>query len=461
MPDGQAPMPVTRRRLLTGSALLAGGALAGPLLAACDASSGGSGGSGGKGSSGKTTLTVMYASNELTKEHIAEFERQNPDLKIQLVEPGNDDAKLNAMLASGSPPDFVRGAAVGSANNNARGLATNLDPYLDKSSLLTKTDLLAVNDNWRWDGQRIGAGPYYGITKDWSQDATLWYNQALFKRAKVAYLSTSTPTTYDELLNLGRKLAVRKNGKTTSYGLGIEWQWGLPGPLFSMVLSQGGSIYNDDLTQTDLTSAAAKRALQWLVDLAQSGVAPSSLNPLPDSADLSTFTAGRMAVSQDGYWYGGNFVKAPADLQANIRMAPAPVMGDKRVSPCYAGQGAWIPAKSKNKDAAWKLMEYFMAGPPAVERATSGWGLPALKSLLPKMPQDLPYQKEAFKTAQAELAYNVPMPSSPYVTVGNWITALNQYVDQAARKKITVDVAAQKVTDDINKLLKQGKDRIG
>ena len=49
----------------------------------------------------------------------------------------------------------------------------------------------------------------------------------------------------------------------------------------------------------------------------------------------------------------GNFIEAPAKLQADIRMAPAPLMGDKRVGPCYVGMGAWIPAKSKNKDAAW------------------------------------------------------------------------------------------------------------
>ncbi|GAA4720559.1 ABC transporter substrate-binding protein [Phytohabitans rumicis] len=455
MPDGPTPGLFSRRRFLAGSALVAGGAVTAPLLSACDAGTSGSGDSGG----GTTTLTVMYASNELTKEHIADFESKNPGIKITLIE--NDDTRLNAMLAAGNPPDFVRGAAVGSANNNARGLAASLDPYLDKSSVLKKDDLLPVNDSWRWDGKQIGAGPYYGITKDWSQDATLWYNRALFAQAKVEPLSTTEPVTYDQLLEIARKLTVEKDGKTVVYGLGIEWQWGLYGPLCSMILSQGGSLYNDDLTQTDLTTPQAKRALRWLVDLAQSGAAPSSLSPLADGADLSTFMAKRMAISQDGYWYGGNFVEAAADLKANIRMAPAPVMGDKRVSPCYAGQGAWIPAKSKNKDAAWKLMEYFMAGSPAQERAKSGWGMPALKSLLPLMPQELPYQQEAFQTAQAELAHNVPLPDSPYVTIGNWITSLNQYVDQAARKKITLDVAAQKITDDVNKLLKQGKDRIG
>ena len=458
MRDGYISPPVSRRRFLAGSALLAAGAVAAPALAACDASKGGGSATSG-GGSGKTTLTVMYASNELTKDHIADFESKNPDIKIQFIE--NDDTRLNAMLASGNPPDFARGPAVGSANNNARGLATNLDPYLDKSSVLKKSDLLPVNDSWRWDGHKIGAGSYYGITKDWSQDSTIWYNAALFQKAKLEPPSTTQPVTYDQLLDMSRKLAVKKNGKTTSYGLGIEWQWGIAGPLFQMIMSQGGSLYTTDLTQTDLTTPEAKRALQWLVDLAQSGSAPSSLNPLPDGSDLSTFTGGRLAVSQDGYWFGGNFTKSPADLQSALRMAPAPQMGDKRVSPCYVGIGAWIPAKSKNKDAAWKLMEYFMAGPPAQERATSGWGLPSLRSLLPKMPQDLPYQKQAYQTSQAELAYQVPMPDSPYITSSGWGDTLNKYVDQAARNKITLDVAAQKITEDVNKLLKQGKERIG
>jgi multiple sugar transport system substrate-binding protein len=442
---------VSRRRFLAGSALVAGGAVAAPLLGACNAGTGGAG--------GRTTLTVMYASNELTKEHIADFESKHSDITIQLIE--EDETRLNAMLASGEPPDFVRGAAVGSANGNARGLATNLDPYLARSSVLKTSDLLPVNDNWRWDGRRIGAGPYYGITKDWSQDATLWFNRELFDRTGVEHLSTTEPVTYDELLDIARRLTVRQDGKTAEYGLGIEWQWGLSGPLFAMILSQGGEVYNDDLTETDLTTPEAKRALRWLVDLAQSGVAPSSLNPLADEADLSTFMAKRMAITQDGYWYGGNFVEAPADLQETVRMAPAPVMGDKRVSPCYAGHGAWIPDKAKNKDAAWLLMEYFMAGPPAEERARSGWGLPSLRSLLPKLPQDLPYQKDAYETAQAELAHNVPMPASPYIVGTNWITLLNQYVDQAAREQITVDTAAQQITDEINELLRQGKERIG
>ena len=42
-------------------------------------------------------------------------------------------------------------------------------------------------------------------------------------------------------------------------------------------------------------------------------------------------------------------------------MAPAPVMGSKRVSPCYVGIGAWIPAKAKNKELAAQAVRDFVS----------------------------------------------------------------------------------------------------
>ncbi|MFC9689271.1 ABC transporter substrate-binding protein [Kribbella sp. NPDC056951] len=443
---------ISRRLLLTGATAAAGG-----LLSGCNAgSSGTSSGQGGSG--GTVTLTVMYNNNELTKEHVADFEAKNPGVKINFLQ--TDPTRLNAMLAAGNPPDFVRGAAVGSANLNARGLATDLTPYLDKSAVLKKDDLLAVNDGFRWDGSKIGQGPYYGLVKDWSQDATLWYNSALFDQVKVPHLSATEPIGYDELLAIGKRLTIRSGGKTTVHGLGLEWAWNLFAPMATMILQQGEQLYTDDLAEVDFTTPAARRAFSWYVDFARAGAGPTSLTPLPDGSDLSTFLAKRMAITQDGYWYGGNFVKESA-LQSVIRMAPAPRMGDQRISPTYAGVGAWIPAKSKHKDEAWKLMEYFMAGPPAEERAKSGWGLPALKSLLPKLPQELPYQKQAYDVAQAELQFAKPLPDTPYATVDTWNLTLDKNLQQVLKNQTTVDNACQAITKELNKVLKQGKEQIG
>ncbi|KRF21826.1 hypothetical protein ASG95_20570 [Phycicoccus sp. Soil803] len=424
------------------------------MLAGCTSSGGGAGKSGQAGSS---TVTLMAGAQDLSKEQIAEFEKLNPGITVKLIL--TDATRLNTMLAAGNPPDVAVGGAVGSANINARGLATDLTPYLQKSTVLKESDLAPVNNSFRWDGKQSGKGPLFGIVKDWSQDATLWYNTALFDKANVPHLSETEATTYDDLLKIAKQLTAKEGGKTKTYGLGLEWAWTLYGPMSAMILQQGGHLYNDDLTEINFNSPEARRAFQWYVDFAQAGVGPTSLNPLPDGSDFSTFAAKRMAITQDGYWFGGNF--AAKDALKTVKMAPAPVMGDTRANPTYSGQGWWIPKKAKNKDAAWKLMEYYMAGPPAQARAASGWGLPGLSSLMSKLPQELPYQKAAYATAQNELKYAVALPDSPYISVDLLNTTIDKYLKAAITKKMTVQDACAALTDELNKALKQGKDQIG
>jgi len=419
-----------------------------PLLAGCTV-----GGSTG----GTTTLTVMIGAQDLTKAQIADFEKKNPSIKIKII--NTDQSRLNTMLASGNPPDITVSGAVGSANINARGLATDLTPYLEKSKVLKERDLQPINNSFRWNGKKSGTGPIYGIVKDWSQDNTLWYNTALFDKAHVPYLSDTQPTSYDKLMDVARQLTTTEGGKTTTYGLGLEWAWSLYGPMAAMVMQQGGHLYNSDLSKIDFNSDAARRAFAWYVDFAQSGVGPTSLNPLPDGSDYSTVAAGRMAITQDGYWFGGNFA-APNSL-TTMRMAPAPIMGDKQVAFSYSGQGWWIPAKSKHKDAAWKLLEYYMAGPPAVARAESGWGIPSLKSLMSKMPQKTPYQKEAYAVAKNELNHSASLPDSPYISMDLLNTTIDKYLQLAIKKQMTVDQACGALTTDLNKTLAQGKSQIG
>jgi len=351
------------------------------------------------------------------------------------------------------------GGAVGSANINARGLATDLTPYLEKSDVLTEDDLQPVNDSFRWDGKQSGKGPLYGIVKDWSQDNTLWYNTALFDEVGVPHLSDTEATSYDDLLEIAKKLTVASGGTTEVFGLGLEWGWGTYAPMSAMIMQQGGQLFNDDLTEVDFTTPEAQRAFQWYVDFGKSGVGPTSLNPLPDGSDFSTFAAGRMAITQDGYWFGNNF--AADDAMKTVAMAPAPTMGDTRVAPTYSGQGWWIPEQAKNKDAAWKLMEYYMAGPPAEDRAASGWGLPSLKSLADKLPQDKPYQKQAYDVAQNELQYAEPLPDSPYISTDLLVTSIDKYLQSAIKGEMSVDEATAALTDELNEALAQGKDQIG
>ncbi|HLZ64006.1 MAG TPA: extracellular solute-binding protein [Ktedonosporobacter sp.] len=448
---------MSRRRFLSTSVVtvsaLAG---AGTMLDACDTSASSSSGS-SNGSATKTTLAVMYNPGELTPAHITEFQKLNPDIKINFLT--YDQVRLNAMFAAGTPPDFVRAAGVtDSPNLAARGLALNLDSYLAKSSVLKVDDLSPVNNAWRWSGKQ-GEGSYYGITKDYSQDGMFWYNAKLFDQAKVPYPDKTTPLTYDQLLDYAGKLTTRQGSKILSYGL--DAQWADPAHVIQMVLQQGGTVFSADFSKVDFTSAEARKVLQWYVHYGQAHVGPSPLDPNPDGWDGPPFLANRMAMAQYGFWFGGEISTATNDLPTHIGFAPAPVMGSQRVSDSFSAVGAWIPANAKNKDAAWRLMEYFMAGKPAHERAQSGWGLPALKSLQSEIPQAKPYQAQALQTQQNEAQYLTTLQFSPYIQVTAMQTVIDKYLQQAAKGQISVDGAAQQITDGINLLLQQGKQQIG
>jgi multiple sugar transport system substrate-binding protein len=338
----------------------------------------------------------------------------------------------------------------------------SLDPYLEKSKVLKKEDLASINEMWRWDGKQVGQGPYYGLAKDWSLDGMLWCNTTLFKKAGVTPLRTTDPITYDQLLDIGKKLAVKQGDKIQVYGLDAAWPSSALGManIYQMIMQQGGKVFSSDLTQANFTTPEALKSLQWYVDYTQAHIGPTPLDPDPNGWDGPTYLVNRMGITLNGYWFAGEIATGTPALQASALLAPAPLMGSKRISSCYAGTGIWIAANAKNKDAAWAFMEYFIAGTPAHDRAKSGWGVSSLKSLFSEMPQTQPYQKQAYQTVQEELKYFAPLTISPYATTTGIGTILDKYLQQAAKNQLTVSAAAQQITSEVNKLLQQGKQAI-
>jgi multiple sugar transport system substrate-binding protein len=161
-----------------------------------------------------------------------------------------------------------------------------------------------------------------------------------------------------------------------------------------------------------------------------------------------------------GYWFGGAINALPADVQPHLGFLPAPVMGPNRISVCLAGTGAWIPTVSKQKDLAWKFMEYFMGGQPSVDRATSGWGIPSLKSLFSKMPQTLSYQQEAFQVQQQELPYLKVLEFSPYISDDAFTSAFTAAIEPVVHGQRALDDGIKQLNTNVNTILVQGKQQV-
>ncbi|WP_405728410.1 extracellular solute-binding protein [Streptomyces sp. NBC_01537] len=440
-----------RRRFLAASA---GAALTAAALPGCASSV--DSGSGAKGA--KETLTIMDVA--WTKEDKQKAERA---LGMNLDIITFDVTKLNAMLAGNNPPDVVRGVgATDVPYFAARDLMADLDPYFAKSDVLKPSDLAAANDVWRYDSEakKQGTGPRYGMAKDYSQDCMFWYRTDLFEAAKLELPSDTEPLSCDEWLDLGKRLVKRRLGKVKVYGLSAG---ALNGPLTTflwMTASAGGSLFAEDLATVDFSSPEALKALTWYLDYAKSDIGPSVVNPNPDGWDWPTYQANRMAMANDGYWFGGS-IGGDAKVSEVSRFAPAPQLGSNRVSPCFGGTGYWVPKGAKNKDAAWKYFEYYFGGKLAQDRATTGWGIPSLKSLVPKMPQDTAFHKQSYEVQQRELPYFSVLPVSPYAQMDALNVVLTKVLPDAVKSGTAAGKIADALNSRINDQLARGKELVG
>ncbi|MEO3752413.1 sugar ABC transporter substrate-binding protein [Streptomyces sp. B6B3] len=440
--------PLGRRGFL---GLAAGGAATGAAaLSGCALSVAG-------GATGRNTVTIMATEGDFTDEMI---EQAADELGIRINVVLEDVTLLTAMLASGQPPDLVRGlGALQTPYLAARDVAEELDPYFARSSILNVDDLDPVNDLWRYDGRRQGRGPIYGMAKDYSQDSMFWFNTALFDEAGVGHPSTTEPVTYDELLDLGERVTQRRDGRTTVYGLSASGL-GLFSNLMVLTASAGGSLFSEDLGRVDFSTPEARRALTWYLDFARAGVGPSLIDPNPDGWDGPTYNAGRMAMAGAGYWFLGNIAATPEIAEAS-RFAPAPQFDTgRRVSPCQAGTGFWIPKKAPHKELAWRLFEWYFGEGPAEARASGGWGIPTLESLRPLMPTAEPFQRQAFEVQQAELEYFSVLSFTPYVRPEAFDAVLNQLLPAAMRGERAVDDLVRELNERMNHQMDLGKELV-
>lgn len=446
----RAGAPLSRRRFLALSGAGAGVGAAALNGCALQVSTGVSGAG--------ETVTVMVKDGDITTDQITQAHK-DLGIKIHLVR--FDLTKLIAMMTTGAPPDLVRGVgAVDAPYFVARDVAENLDPYFAASGVLKADDLDPVNDLWRYDGRTQGKGPRYGMAKDFSQDSMYWYNTAHFDKAGVAYPPETQPVTYEQWLEDAKRLTQRKNGQTTVFG-GSYNGLNAPGLLAGLTAAAGGSLFSDDFSRVDFTAPEARRALAWYIDYCRAKVGPSLIQPDPNTWDGPTYQAGRMAMAGDGYWLGG-MIDTDKRLAQLSRLAPAPVFaGGPRLSLCQGGTGLWMPKKAPNKDAAWRVFEWFFGEAPAKARASSGWGIPTLKSLRPLMPAQEAYQKRVLKVQEAELKHFSVTAFTPYASADALGALFNQAAPAAMSGGISVDTLAGRLNSSMNEQLKRGKEQVG
>jgi multiple sugar transport system substrate-binding protein len=399
-----------------------------------------------------------FEPDDLTEEQAAQFEADNPGVTIQLLG-WVEQAQLFSMVAAGDPPDlvFVQPPFVPQAL--ARNLLYDLTPYFEASDVLDPDDLAPANDYYRAENPlEIGSGWIYGMCRDWSPDFTVFAYTQLFEDAGLEVPDDTAALTYQEVYELASQLAVIAGDRSTTFGFGYETTW-MDRIWMNVLAEMGLRLYADGYTRISLTESEQARAVvEYFYDMAAERLTASPINPSPSGWAGGDFATGICALAQYGFWFGA---MAESEITAGgVVMLPGPTWSGVRRNPSVNVTGMTMSATTVDPDAAWQVFEWYNGLEPAVARAESGWGVPALQSLYDLIPAGTEYEQQKRRVLQGEIALNTPpLQFDPYVgriAVNAWLASL----ERALREAITFDEMLAHVEEAINAALREGVERL-
>lgn len=401
------------------------------LLTAC-----GSNGEDGK-NSGKTT--IKYATYSAGPDHledmdqmIAEFEKQNPDIEVDVEVIGYDDyfTKLQTQASSKTLPDVFEMNYENFKTYAGNGVLLDLTE-LSKEDKEFSPDMLTGNayEYFQEDGK------LYGLTEKMS-DVVLYYNKDLFDQAGLEYPQADW-TWNDELA------AAQKLTKDGVYGLYAPVTYN---ELYKVVAQNGGALFDENGNPT-LDSDENVEALQWMLDK----MLKYNIQPTPEQMSGKSpedmFKNGEIAMVVTGSWMVSTF--ADASFTWDIALEPG---NTDQVHHVFA-DGIVASANTKQPEAAWKLVKFLSTDVKAAEiRLESSWDLPATndekvqeKYTSQEKPEHREVIFEAFDTGI------MPPVVEHYAEVQN---AINEELNRAVIGQQTAEKALEAAQEKVTSILK-------
>src|SRR3954471_2035911 len=300
------------------------------------------------------TLWVGFTQRELgvIKDTVAQFEKQNPQIKVKVVGGINDD-KIIAASRGGKSPDVAQSF---SADNDVAscgsGAWINLKSYMDRDGISDSIFPPAPRSYTQFNGTRCALpmlADAYG----------LYYNEAMLKKAGL----NGPPKTVSQLTDYAKKLTVKNPDgtlKVVGFNPNMGWYSNTPanfGPMF------GGKWVDDKGKSTLGSDPAWAKLLTWqkqLIDFYGYDNLVKFQAGLGDEFSASNaFEKGKLAMNVDGEWRTA-FI---ADEAKNLKYGTAPVPVDDDNQSLYGGGYTTgniigIPKRAPHPEQGWALLKY-------------------------------------------------------------------------------------------------------
>ncbi|OLT02061.1 hypothetical protein BJF90_04570 [Pseudonocardia sp. CNS-004] len=292
----------------------------------------------GRDPSRTVTWWVPNWDTPIATDLVAEFEAQNPDLSVEMVETTSDTManKISVALDSGDPPDVITELASRTRTSIAKGALADLSdlygPDMPRSDFIPGALDAVTNDTGT-----------YAVPYRWDCIALI-YNKDLFAAAGIA----GPPATWAELEATARRLT---SGDVTGTA------WPMSGAAEDLVRRYlgfalaAGARSENGIPLLDVASSQA--ALEIVGGSVAEGWASRSSLEVDNTEVRELFINGRIAM------YLGGVFDVEQQLEAGMNVGTALTPGpDGPGVQAADGWGYLVPAAAKNPTGARRLVEF-------------------------------------------------------------------------------------------------------
>ncbi|PKO65033.1 MAG: ABC transporter substrate-binding protein [Betaproteobacteria bacterium HGW-Betaproteobacteria-16] len=342
---------------------------------------------------------------KIIDEMAADFEKENPGIKIKPVYAGSYQDTVTKVLTA---------AKGGDAPHIAVMLSTDMYTLIDEGVVVAIDDLLKTPEDKAWlnsfypgfmQNSQTG-GKTWGIPFQRSTIVMYW-NKDLFKEAGLD--PNRPPQNWNELVDMGQKLTKKDAaGNVSTYGVQVPSS-GFPYWLFQAFTTQNGvELMNAAGTETYFDKPEVVQALQYWVDLSRkhqihpSGVVEWGTTPkdfFERKAAMIWTTTGNLTN-----------IRTNAKFDFGVAMLPA---GKQRGTPTGGGNFYVLnKATPAERDAAVKFMKWATTPERAAKWAIAtgyvsvtpaSWETDTMKKYLGEFPAPT-VARDQLKHAVAELS---------------------------------------------------------
>ena len=388
-----------------------------------------------------TRLTVLFLALEIPQWQpiVDDFEAQNPDIKLEMVEGPNatnliEDLYTSSFLLGGSPYDLVYMDVVWLPKFAAAGWLMDLSDRVTDAEL---SDFLDADVA----GSRYQDGLYRLPVR--SDAGMLYYRTDILEK-----LGAPPPETFQELVDLSKAAQEQDLANWGYLWQGKQYE-GLSAMFVEVLEGYGGFWVNPETLDVGLDAPEAIEAVQFLKDTITQGISPPGVTTYQEDEARRLFQSGG-AVFMRNWPYAyrlGNEPDSSVRGKFNIKpMVHAPGFAS---GACLGGWGLGIATSSKHPDAAWRLIQYIASEAAQRKFVLESGYVPSRKALFtdPQIVEKFNFYPDLYKVLQTAV---LRPPIAQYAQASD---ILQRYLSAALTGRNSPEDAMKAAADETRRLL--------